>query len=37
MARHREAVEQALGVPVIDPTQAAAAQALAAVRIGVRA
>jgi Asp/Glu/hydantoin racemase len=34
MARHRTAVEQALGVPVIDPTQAAAAQAIAAVRIG---
>jgi len=34
MARHRTAVEQALGVPVIDPTQAAAAQAVAAVRIG---
>jgi Asp/Glu/hydantoin racemase len=37
MARHRTAVEQALGVPVIDPTQAAAAQAVAAVRIGARA
>jgi Asp/Glu/hydantoin racemase len=36
MARHREAIEQALGVPVIDPTQAAAAQAVAAVRIGTR-
>ena len=36
MAKHREAVEQALGVPVIDPTQAAAAQAVAAVRIAAR-
>jgi Asp/Glu/hydantoin racemase len=36
MARHRAAVEQALGVPVIDPTQAAAAQAVAAVRLGGR-
>jgi Asp/Glu/hydantoin racemase len=36
MAKHREPVEQALGVPVIDPTQAAAAQAIAAMRIGGR-
>jgi len=34
MARHRAAVETALGVPVIDPTQAGVAQALAAVRFG---
>ena len=33
MARHRAALEDALGVPVIDPTQAAVAMALGAVRI----
>ena len=31
MARHRRALEEALGVPVIDPTQAAVAMALGAV------
>ena len=34
MARQREPVERALGVPVIDPSQAAAAQAIAAVKLG---
>jgi Asp/Glu/hydantoin racemase len=31
MARHRRALEEALGVPVIDPTQAAIAMALGTV------
>ncbi|HYY83282.1 MAG TPA: aspartate/glutamate racemase family protein [Beijerinckiaceae bacterium] len=31
MARHRRALEEALGVPIIDPTQAAVAMALGAV------
>jgi Asp/Glu/hydantoin racemase len=31
MARHRKSLEAALGVPVIDPTQAAVAMALGAV------
>ena len=31
MARHRKPLEQALGIPVIDPTQAAAAMAFGAV------
>ena len=34
MARYRPALEQALAVPVIDPTQAAAAMALLALRTG---
>jgi len=34
MARHRRPLEEALGVPVIDPTQAAVAMALGAVRFG---
>jgi allantoin racemase len=34
MARHRKALEQALGIPVIDPTQAAVAMALGAVCFG---
>jgi Asp/Glu/hydantoin racemase len=34
MARQREPVERSLGVPVIDPSQAAVAQAIAAVRLG---
>ena len=34
MAQHRGPVARALGVPVIDPSQAAAAQAIAAVRLG---
>ena len=36
MARYRERVERALGVPVIDPTQAAVAQAQAALALGWR-
>ena len=34
MARHRKPLEQALGVPVIDPTQAAVAMAIGAVALG---
>ena len=34
MARYRSDVERALGVPVVEPCQAAAAQALGAVRFG---
>ena len=33
MARHRKPLEQALGVPVIDPTQAAVAMAIGAVQV----
>jgi Asp/Glu/hydantoin racemase len=33
MARHRRPLEQALGIPVIDPTQAAATMALGAVQL----
>jgi len=33
MARHRESIERGLGVPVIDPAQAAVVQAIAAVRL----
>jgi len=33
MARHRRPLEDALGVPVIDPTQAAVAMALGAVQL----
>jgi allantoin racemase len=36
MARHRGALERALGVPVIDPTQAAVTMALGAVQVGRR-
>jgi len=32
MARHRRPLEEALGVPVIDPTQAAVAMAIGAVQ-----
>jgi len=32
MARHRAALERALGVPIIDPTQAAVTMALGAVQ-----
>jgi Asp/Glu/hydantoin racemase len=32
MARHRRPLEQALGIPVIDPTQAAVAMALGTVQ-----
>jgi Asp/Glu/hydantoin racemase len=34
MARHRRALEHALGVPVIDPTQAAVAMAIGTVQVG---
>ena len=34
MARHRRPLEQALGIPVIDPTQAAVAMALATLQLG---
>jgi Asp/Glu/hydantoin racemase len=34
MARHRGALEAALGIPVIDPTQAAVAMALGTVQSG---
>ena len=34
MARHRATVQEALGVPVIDPTQAAVAMAVGAVQVG---
>jgi len=33
MARHRKPLEEALGIPVIDPTQAAVAMALGAVQV----
>ena len=33
MARHRAPLEAALGIPVIDPTQAAVAMAIGAVRL----
>jgi Asp/Glu/hydantoin racemase len=36
MARYRGALEDDLGVPVIDPTRAAVAMAIAAVRLGWR-
>ncbi|HJM91917.1 MAG TPA: aspartate/glutamate racemase family protein [Alphaproteobacteria bacterium] len=36
MARYRGRLEDSLGVPVIDPSQAAVAQAIAAVRLGYR-
>ena len=36
MARHRKALEDALGIPVIDPTQAAATMALGAVQFAAR-
>ena len=36
MAQDRGVLEQRLGVPVIDPTQAAVGQAIAAVRLGWR-
>ena len=34
MARHRKPLEDALGIPVIDPTQAAVTMALGAVQFG---
>ncbi len=36
MALHRKPLEQALGIPVIDPTQAAVAMALGAVQLARR-
>jgi allantoin racemase len=36
MARHRKPLEEALGIPVIDPTQAAVAMALGAVQFSAR-
>ena len=36
MAQYRQRLEDSLGVPVIDPSQAAVAQAIAAVRLGYR-
>ncbi|MFQ5784215.1 MAG: aspartate/glutamate racemase family protein [Alphaproteobacteria bacterium] len=36
MARYRERLEDALGLPVVDPTQAAVAMAIAAIRLGWR-
>jgi Asp/Glu/hydantoin racemase len=36
MARYRRRLEDTLGVPVLDPSQAAVAQAIAAVRLGYR-
>ena len=36
MARYRQRLEDSLGVPVIDPSQAAVAHAIAAVRLGYR-
>jgi Asp/Glu/hydantoin racemase len=36
MARYRPRLEQSLGIPVVDPTQAAVAHALAAVALGWR-
>ena len=37
MARYRTALEEATGLPVIDPTQAAVGMAITAVRLGYRA
>ena len=34
MARHRKPLEDALGIPVIDPTQAAVTMAIGAVQLG---
>ena len=36
MARHRQPLEAALGMPVIDPTQAAVAMAIGAVQFAAR-
>ena len=36
MARYRTRLEDALGLPVIDPTQAAAGMAITACRLGYR-
>ena len=36
MARYRAPLEDALGIPVIDPTQAAVGMALALVRLGLK-
>jgi allantoin racemase len=37
MARYRERLQDTLGIPVIDPTQAAVTMAVGAVRLGYRA
>jgi Asp/Glu/hydantoin racemase len=34
MARYRDALEEAVGVPVVEPTQAAVAMAIGRVRLG---
>ena len=34
MARYRDRLEQAVGVPVVEPTQAAVAMAIGRVRLG---
>ena len=36
MADYRAAMEEALGIPVVDPTQAAVSHAIAAVQLGYR-
>lgn len=36
MARYRERMEDALGIPVVDPSQAAASMAIGAIRLGWR-
>jgi allantoin racemase len=36
MARYRAALEETLGVPVIDPTQAAVGMAISWVQLGLR-
>ena len=36
MARHRLALEDALGIPVIDPTQAAVTMAIGVVQVASR-
>ena len=36
MARHRKPLEDALGIPVIDPTQAAVTMAIGAVQLALR-
>jgi Asp/Glu/hydantoin racemase len=34
MARYRDRLEQAVGIPVVEPTQAAVAMAIGRVRLG---
>jgi allantoin racemase len=36
MARYRPRLEEALGIPVVDPTQAAVGMAIAATQLGYR-